>query len=447
MSLFKKYSYWIHSGKYTTIQKFSTLAMGIVSFMLLTRMLGPKGFGVWGLFLVISSITEASRMALIKNAFVRFFHQSPESVHKQLEAGALVLMMIVSVLLSLVFLVLSEVIAEFLNAAELSAMLKWYAVTIIVSGLFTHFETLLNAHIDFMGVCWAYLIRQAVLVGLILWAFLFDSSMSPSILAIYYLVSVVIGTLVGGFFCRTYTNWSLFGYRPWLLKLWHYGKFVFGNQICSLLFRSTDTFVASRFFGVAVSGYYNASLRISNLVDMPSQVMGDILFPKAARFNNSDKYAIKNIYEKAVGASLVFSIPALLVILIIPETILRILAGRDFVVAVPVLRIAAFFGFVLPFLKQFGIIMDSTGSPAVNFRVMLFAFGINIVLTLAGAYFLGSIGPVCGTALSYFFIFILTQIILFNRFGISVINIFRNALSFYKEFFLNGKLMLGGNRN
>ena len=48
MSIFKKYSYWIHSGKYTAIQKFSVLGMGIVSFMLLTRVLGPEGFGVWG---------------------------------------------------------------------------------------------------------------------------------------------------------------------------------------------------------------------------------------------------------------------------------------------------------------------------------------------------------------------------------------------------------------
>ncbi len=35
MSIFKKYSYWVNSGKYTAIQKFSVLGMGIISFMLL----------------------------------------------------------------------------------------------------------------------------------------------------------------------------------------------------------------------------------------------------------------------------------------------------------------------------------------------------------------------------------------------------------------------------
>ncbi|MBX3241123.1 MAG: oligosaccharide flippase family protein [Chitinophagaceae bacterium] len=438
MSLLKKYSYWIDSGKYTSIQKFSTLAMGVVSFMLLTRILGVAGFGSWGLFLAIASVAETARMALVKNAFIRFIHQTDQSEHSHIQSAAFILTMGVSLLLCVLFFFISDTVAYYLNAPDLAAMLKWYALTIFVSGVFTHLEIMMSANMNFKGICWTYVVRQGILLMMILLCFILNRPVSPVVLAVFYFVSILISLFPALYFSYRYIQMNYRGtYRNWVLSLWKYGRFVFGNNLSSLLFRSTDTFMASRFFGIGISAYYNASLRISNLVDMPSQVMGDILFPKAARLNRTDSNEVKNMYEKAVGASLVFSIPALLFLLLIPETILRVLAGKEFVVAATVLRITAFFGFILPFLKQFGTIMDATGSPATNFRVMFFAFFINIGFNLAGIYLFGMIGPALGTAFTYLLIFVITQIVLSKRFNISVVNVFRYTFGFYKILLFN----------
>src|ERR1700742_4608327 len=99
MSIFKKYSYWVKSGKYTAIQQFSVLGMGIISFMLLARVLGPAEYGVWGLFITISSITETARTALIKNAFIRFMHQTKEEEHGRLQTAAFALSLSISIVL------------------------------------------------------------------------------------------------------------------------------------------------------------------------------------------------------------------------------------------------------------------------------------------------------------------------------------------------------------
>jgi hypothetical protein len=118
MNLFKKYSYWVHSGKYTAIQKFSVLGMGIVSFMLLTRSLEPAGFGVWGLFLTISGITEAARTALLRNGFIRFMHQTPESEHGKLQSASFMLSLWVSAGLAVLFFALAGAASMWLNAAD-----------------------------------------------------------------------------------------------------------------------------------------------------------------------------------------------------------------------------------------------------------------------------------------------------------------------------------------
>jgi len=442
MSIFKKYAYWINSGKYTAIQKFSVLGMGIVSFMLLTRNLSKTGYGVWGLFLTISSITETARTALIKNAFIRYMHQTPEAEHGRLQSAALVLSLSISTVLAVVFLGAAIPAASWLKAPDLAAMLQWYALTLMLTAFFSQWEMLLNAKMDFRGVCFMYCIRQGLLLLAIAVYFVLGRAITPGLLSFYYMLSVLVGAAVGTKYAWRYTRWDFAGYRPWIGQLWRFGRYVFGNNFCSLLFRSTDNFMTSHFIGTAVSGSYNACLRIGNLVDMPSQVFGDVLFPKAAKFSASDKSAVKHMYERTVGATLVFSFPALLLLLLFPSLILHILAGGKFIDAAPILRVTAFFGFTLPFMKQFGTIMDATGDPKTNFGVMFLALCVNIVTNWVGIHYFGIIGAALGTATTYLIIFIVIQTILNRKFGVRLWNVFRNMASLYRELFLHGMAVI-----
>ena len=439
MSIFRKYEYWIYSGKFTAIQKVSTLLMGIFSFMLLARMLGPSGFGVWGLFITISSITETARTALIRNAFIRFMHQHSEEDESSLQGSALVLNLVISTVIGLLFLALSTPLAGWLNAPELAEMLSIYFFALVVSVIFSQAEMLLAAKMAFRSIFWMQFFRQGVLLLLIAICFLAKVQVSITHLSYFYLASVISGSIIGLKLIMPFLKMNFKGYKNWLPRLWHFGKFVFGNNVCSLLFRSTDNFITSMMFGPAVSAYYNASLRIGNLVDMPSVVLADILFPKAAKYNMTDRASIKHIYEKTVGATLVFSFPALIILLLIPGTLLHLLAGEKFVVAENILRVTAFFGFTLPFLKQFGTIMDATGRPDINFKLMLFAFCINIGINLFCVHLFGVIGAAIGTAITYFILFVTGQYILYRKFGVNCINVFRNTYMLYGEIFNTAK--------
>src|ERR1700744_250034 len=338
MSIFKKYSYWINSGKYTAIQKFSVLGMGVVSFILLTRIMDTTGYGIWGLFFTITSITETARTALLKNAFIRFMNQTPEEEHGRLQSATLIINVGLSVILAFLFLLLAYPVAAWLKAPELASMLQWYALTLVITVMFSQSEMLLNAKMDFRGICWMYCVRQGLLLAPIAVCFFFRWMVTPWILSFFYLGSVLVGGIVGALFARRYVKWNFYGYRPLMTRLWQFGKFVFGNNVSSLLFRSTDNFISSHYFLPSIAGYYNACLRIGNLVDIPSPVLGDVLFPKVAKFNSSDKGAIRHMYERTVGAILVFSIPALLVLVLFPTLILHILAGGKYLQAAPILR-------------------------------------------------------------------------------------------------------------
>jgi len=363
-------------------------------------------------------------------------NQTPEEEHPSLQAATYSVNLGISTVLAILSFALAYPVANWLHLPGLTIMLQWYSLTLILSTIFAHCELLLNAKTDFRGVCWIYCIRQGLLVSAIALCFLFKFDVTPQLLAIFYLLSFFIAGLLGLKFGARYIKLDFHNTKKWIPKIWRFGRYVFGTNASATLFRSTDNFItANTFVSPVITSYYNACLRISNLADMPSQVLGDIMFPKVAKYGDSDKDAIKNMYEKTVGATLTFSIPALLILLIFPSLILQILAGKEFLDGAPILRVTAFFGFSLPFIKQFGTIMDATGNPDLNFKTMFSAVFFNICTNLIGVHFFGVLGAALGTATTYFTLLVVTQIILYRKFGIKYSNVFKNTFSFYPEFF------------
>src|SRR6476661_2804114 len=133
MSVSKRYSFWIHSSKFTALNKFSNLFVNLVSFIVLARILTPMEFGVWGLFTTIFATIQTARVSLIRNAFIRYMNQTEESEHRSLQASAFVVSLGISIFIATSFLVLAPYLRDWLNAPGLDTMLRWGALAVMVS--------------------------------------------------------------------------------------------------------------------------------------------------------------------------------------------------------------------------------------------------------------------------------------------------------------------------
>src|SRR3954469_22881918 len=105
MSAAKKYSYWIHSSKFTALTKFSNLFVNLVSFIVLARILTPTEFGVWGLFTTIFATIQTARISLIRSAFIRFMNQTNQEEHRYLQSAAFAVSMMISIVIAACFLI------------------------------------------------------------------------------------------------------------------------------------------------------------------------------------------------------------------------------------------------------------------------------------------------------------------------------------------------------
>lgn len=438
----QKYNYWLKSGTYNGLQKGSVLVFGMASIMLLTRTLTIADMGVWNLFLVYTGIIEMIRQSLIKNAVIKNLNSEPKADHPQIQSAALYINIVVTFILILAIAVLAIPMGNWLKAPSLTMVMYYFIPGLVLLIPFSHFEWVQNANSDFKGIFFAYVARQSTALGCIVVHLLIVKSVSLLALIIYFDAGLLSGTIVSGLFARKFLYRTGRATKEWLGRLWSFGKYVFGTNISSQVFRNTDQNVISSLLGPAAMAPYSVCLRISNMIDLPSQVLGDILFPRTAKMMEDGNLGrVKYYYEKAVGSILAVAVPASLFVFIFPHLTLLVTGGKKYLDAAPILQITVIYGLFLPFIKQFGTIMDSTGYPKLNFLVITVTALVNIASCYYFTRYFGTIGAAYGTMTSYGICLLITQTILYRKLRVNFPNIFRYMFSFYPEM-----LQLAGQR-
>jgi O-antigen/teichoic acid export membrane protein len=227
-----------------------------------------------------------------------------------------------------------------------------------------------------------------------------------------------------------------------VLKLLQFGKFVFGTNLLSSIYKSMDHFVTAYAIndpklGKIYVSYYNMVARISGILDVPFTAVADVLFPKNAQAMSVEgPEKVKYYFERMVGILTALIIPVSLIIFFIPGLVIKVIAGPTFLPAIPLLQITMFFAFLRPFLTQFGFTMDSIGKPQVNFMVNVAIFIISLASTyLCIRKFGGFIGPVYANIFTLFSVCTMFYLILRKALGISLRNIIKYMFATYVEVF------------
>ncbi|MBS1654620.1 MAG: oligosaccharide flippase family protein [Bacteroidetes bacterium] len=321
------------------------------------------------------------------------------------------------------------------NAPGLSIVLYYYCLSLIALVFFSQFEIFLVSQLDFKGVFWMYLVRNGALFIFLAVLFILKYHLLIEVLSVAYFVCASLGAVIGSIYLRKYTKRSYKWDKEMFSKFINYGKYVYGNNVSSLIFRNTDSFMTSSFISAAASAFYSSCTRITNFADMPSQVLGDIMFPKAAQImKKGNESEIKSLYEKTVAATLTFTLPVIVTVLIFSPQILLILAGKQYIAASGLLRIIILYGLFLPFIRQFGNVMDVTNRTHVNF-LTIFSFAIiNIGLNSISIRLFGLPGSAYATLTSYFLLFCTAYFLLWRILKVNFLNIVRNIFSLYLEY-------------
>jgi len=209
--------------------------------------------------------------------------------------------------------------------------------------------------------------------------------------------------------------------------------------------KSIDSWMIGKLISPAAVAIFNPAIRISNLVEVPTETLTSIFFPKLSeRIAKSGAATATDLYEKAVGAITAFMIPVVLFFITFAGPVVYFVAGPGFEDTVPILQITMLYGLMIPFNRFMGITLDALGKAKINFLFVVRNASINVVSNFIFINQFGVIGAAYGTLTSYVIVSLLNLYYLKRHLKVSLGNIARNIFAFYPRVYNSGVKVLRG---
>ena len=433
-----KNSYWLRSGFFTILERLGVQVFGFGAVFFLFRALSIADFESWVLYLAIINILEVGRAGLIQNALIKFLsadeQQAAGANQARINTASLTLNGIITAGIVVVLLLLSEPAGWLFGSAELPTMLRIYCLTTVLLTPFFQSNFTQQAHLQFSGITWSNMMKQGSLFAFIAVLYLSAAEVTLLRLVWWQVIGAVLASGVSVYFGKRFLTFNRQIDLPTVRELFHYGKFVFGTNLSTMLYKSIDKMMLGALpaAGAGAVAIYEAAIKVTNLVEVPTFSMASMLFPQSAR-SATDKGALKQLYEKAVGSILAILVPGIILVELFAEPIITFIASEKYLAAAPLLRWTILYGLFIPFAIQFGTVLDSMGKPKVNFRITLLSMVLNVVFNFIFINAFGIAGAAYGTLLTYGVTFVIMQRLLYRELDIRFYEAFRHIPQFYQK--------------
>jgi O-antigen/teichoic acid export membrane protein len=433
-------SFWIHSVFFTLLNRFSLIAFGLISYIILAKKVFPtvKEMGIWALFLAIFTLIENIKQGLLRNPMIKFLSE-PEYVNhrNKVQSASLITNILFSSGVICLLIFGGHIFTYWLNTPELYPLFLWGTGAVLVLIPFNHFEVLLQAHFKFKAIFYGYFCRQGLfMVSIILLLIIDKPALTLVNLAKMQILSQLAGTFVLLFFAKEFFYRGFETDKRTMLRMFHFGKYIFGTNVFSAFGRSADQFISAGLISADVVAYYNVVSRINNMMDVPSIAIADVLFPKnveAMATSGTDK--VRYYFERMVGTIVSILVPISILIFLVPHLFIMILAGSKYYNAVPILETVILFSFLRPFSYQFGTTMDAIGLPRINFWVNLLTMSLNYGCMYLGLRYTGWMGAAYGAVVSAILSFLIMYSVLNKTIGVRLGGTFRYVWFSYLEIY------------
>lgn len=405
--------YWLKSGFFTMLHRGINFFLGFVGFMVLVRIFSPAAFGVWVLFISIIAIVEMGRTGFLQNGLIKFLVNQDESEERQTQMAALILNTALTLILMVLLWMAAPPLENLLNAPGLGRLLRIYIAVLPLLILHTHNLILMQAKLDFKAYFYAGIAKSLPFFLVILGYYFLERPVNLYQLAWAQNITFAIATGVSCFQVRKTFRITWGWFEESIKQVFHFGKFVFGTNLVSMLTGSLDKFLLGVLLSPVQVALANAAGRVINMIEIPVNSIASIAYPKAsAAHDQKQADEVSRIYHTTVGMMLSFTVPFFLVCLLFAKPIILIIAGADYIDAAPFLRIVAFMCLLSPFDRQSGVMLDAIGKPSLNMLMVMGTLVYSIVFTWFFIQLFGLYGAAYGMVAAVFITVVIKQIIL-----------------------------------
>ncbi|WP_262247674.1 flippase [Parapedobacter soli] len=429
-------SYWIRSGTVSVLQQISNFIIGFGSFFFLVRLTSKDDYGTWVLFLSTISLLEIARNELIQNALIKYVSIAENNTRQKIIFTSFIINMGMTGILALVLVGISPFLSRIWDAPVLINMFLLYLISFFITGIQTQYNSIEQAYLDFRSLFLSSFLKQFFFLTVLVIAYVLKYELTLIQLTEFHVVSTIVGAIVSWCYARKHLTFNCKFDFGWAKKLLNYGKYTMATSLHATFSNVMDQMMVGGMLSSGAVSSFNIANRISNMAHIPTNAMATIVFPQGAiRFESEGKNAMKLLYEKSVGSILAIVTPAVVVLYLFAEPIIHIFAGERYLDAAPLLRVTLLYCLLIPYSRQTGTILESTGNTKLNFLIVLFTSSFNIILNIFLISKYGVIGAVYGALLARIVFFVTARYYLKKLFQINLWAPWKYAILFYPEIY------------
>jgi lipopolysaccharide exporter len=401
----------------------------MISYILLVRRgLSKSEMGVYALFLTVITIFENTKSALLKGAHIKFMSSNDDVAEKtRIASSSLLVNGGINILFIALLLLFGQELGRLLHTGpELAEMLRWYFPGLVAMVFFSHLEATQQGHLDFKGVFAGYLVRQLSFFLLVLGQMVSGQPMRLTEVALYLSLSVIAGTIALYVYTRKYLHhrWDYDG--QWTKRLLGFGGYIFGSGVVSNVFQSLDKVMTAVLLkSNEYVADYDAATKINQVIDTPSYAAAEVLFPKTAQASAREGVEkVRYLFERMMSLLLCFTIPVAIVISLVPGLVIRLIAGRAYLVAAPILQLYMISGILRPVQNQAANLLNSIGKTRLSFLMNVGYLVVNLGINYVCLVTIGFYGAAIGSVITFWLGAVAWYFVMKKQIGVQLSGVF-----------------------
>lgn len=355
--------------------------VGLISTIILARLLVPADFGLVALATMLFGILEISAAFGFDLALIR--EQKAERSHYD---TVWTLTLIRGIVIALILVASADFAAAFFEEPRLAGILHWLAAASFVQAFsnigVVQFRKEMEFGREFRYRVMVKLCSFAVTVAL---AFLWRD---------YW---ALVAGIVAGRCTQVLLSYYLHPYRPRLAlsrcsEILHFSKWLAVNNVLHFVTNRADTFIIGKITGVDRIGLYTVAYEVSN---MPTtELVWPIqraVFPGYAKLSGEYE-TMRKAYLNVLGLALMLAAPMGAGVGLVADPLVKVFLGEKWLEAIPLVQILAVFGVLRVGQANAGSVFLALGKPHILTILVTIGISIKIPLLIWGTMTAGAIG-------------------------------------------------------
>jgi len=398
-------------AKSTTITFFTRMAnlvIGVIISILLARMLGPDGRGIYALAILIPSLAFIFTNLGINSSTVYFLGRKKYS--PQVIAGSNIIFSVFISLLAIILILLSLLFFKntFLAGVPLYAFIL--AILIVPFRIFisNSINVLLGIHRYITYNVMSFLDIFVHLILLLL-LFLLSSFTILTALIAYLAASIITLIIIYIVLKKIISTFRFRLNKDYLRDAFTYGSKSYLSNVISFLHLRIDTLIINYFLNPLAVGFYAVATSLTERLWLLSESASVILFPKIASERNDEA---KRIFTPVLCRNiLLLTIIGAILLLLLGKWIILLLYSKKFLNAVMPFQILLIGTIFVSGSKILANDIAGRGKPMINTYINIVSLFINIILNIILIPKYGIAGAAYATTISYSLIFFIRGIV------------------------------------